>query len=56
MPTSIRPWLKMIEHADFLGEPQRMMRRQHIDQRAEADALRPLRDRGEEHARATASD
>ena len=25
---------QVIEHANFLGEPQRMMRREHIDQRA----------------------
>ena len=33
---------QMIEHADFFGEPQWMMRRQHIDQRAETDAARAL--------------
>ena len=36
---------EMIQHADFFGEPQRMMRRQHIDQRAEPDAARALGDR-----------
>ena len=30
---------QMIEHADFFGEPQRMMRRQYIDQRAERRRL-----------------
>ena len=42
---------QMIQHADFFGEPQRMMRRQHVDQRAEAQALGALRHRGQEHAR-----
>ena len=42
---------QMIEHTDFFGEPQRMMRRQHIDQRAEADAFGALGDSGKEHAR-----
>jgi hypothetical protein len=42
---------EMIQHADLLGESQRMMRRQHIDQCAEANARGALRDGGEEHAR-----
>src|SRR2546423_1441217 len=42
---------QMIQHADFFGEPQRMMRRQHIDQRAEPDTRGALRDRCEKHAR-----
>ena len=41
---------EMIQHADFFREPQRMMRREHIDQRAETDAARALGDGGQEHA------
>jgi len=44
------PLAQMIQHADFLGEPQRVVRRQHIDQRTETQALGPLRNRGEEYA------
>ena len=42
---------EVIQHADFLGEPQRVVRRQHVDQRAETDAARALGDGGQEHAR-----
>ncbi len=41
---------QMIEHADFFGEPQRMMGGQDVDQGAEADAPGALRHRGEKHA------
>ena len=46
------PAAHVIEHANFFVEPQRVVQRQHIDQRAEADAARALSERGEEHARA----
>src|ERR1700709_1271486 len=42
---------QMIEHADFFGQPQRMVRRQHIDQRTETQAFGPLRDCCEKDAR-----
>src|SRR5215471_11298536 len=42
---------QMIQHADLLGEPQRVMHRQHIDQRSEAQAFGSLRDGGEKDAR-----
>ena len=42
---------QMIEHADFFGEPQRVMRRQHIDQGAEAKASGALRNRRQKNAR-----
>ena len=42
---------QVIQHADFFGEPQRMVRRQHVDQRTEPQALGALRDRCEEDAR-----
>src|SRR5499426_3878905 len=41
---------ELIEHADLLHHPQRMMERKGIDQRTEAQALRALSDRGEENA------
>jgi hypothetical protein len=44
------PVAHLIEHADLLDHPQRMMQRQRIDQRAEAKVLRALGDRGEEDA------
>ena len=42
---------QMVEHADFLGEPERMMRRQHVDQRTEAQPPGALRHRSQKHAR-----
>ncbi len=44
------PAAQMIEHADFLDQPQRMMQRQRVDQRAEPKLPRALGDRGKEHA------
>ena len=44
------PAAHLIEHADFLDQPQRMVERQQIDQRAEAQGLRALRHRGEKQA------
>ena len=41
---------QMIQHADFFGKPQRMMRRQHVDQRAEPQAFGTLRHRRQKHA------
>jgi hypothetical protein len=40
----------LIEHADFLDHPQRMMQRQRVDERAEAKVLGALRHRGQEDA------
>ena len=44
------PAAHVIEHADFLQHPQRVMDRQRIDEGAEAQPLGALRDRREEHA------
>ena len=44
------PAAHLIEHADLLDHPQRMIERQRIDQRAKAQAFRALRDRSQEHA------
>ena len=41
---------ELVEHADFLDDPQRMMERKRVDQRAEAQRLRALGDRGQEYA------
>jgi hypothetical protein len=41
---------QMIEHADFFQHAQRMMQRQRIDERAEAQPFGALRDRREENA------
>ena len=35
----------LVEHADFFGQPQRMIERQRVDQRAEMQPLGALRDR-----------
>ncbi len=40
---------EVIEHADLFGEPERVMRGQHIDQRAQTNPPRALRDRRKEH-------
>ena len=40
----------LIEHAHFLDQPQRMIERQKINQRAEAQAAGALRGGGEEQA------
>ena len=40
---------EMIQHGNFLDQPQRMMQRQHVDAGAEAQSLRPLRGGGEEY-------
>jgi chaperone required for assembly of F1-ATPase len=45
------PTAELIKHADFLDQAQWMVQRQRIDQRAEAELLRALRDRGEKDAR-----
>ena len=45
------PAAHLVEHADFFGEPQRMIERERVDERPEAEPLRPLRDGGEEDAR-----
>ncbi len=42
---------ELVEHADFLDHPQRMMQRHRVDQRPEAQLPRALRDRGQEHIR-----
>src|SRR5215813_1804360 len=44
------PCAELVEHANLLRHPQRMVERKGIDQRTEAQALRALRDRGEENA------
>jgi hypothetical protein len=41
----------LVEHADLLDQPQRVIERQQIHHRPEAQALRPLRDGGQKHAR-----
>ena len=33
----------LVQHGDFLDQPQRIVKRQQIDQRTEPDAARPLR-------------
>jgi hypothetical protein len=40
----------LVQHADLIDQPQRMIQRQRVDQRAEAQALRALRDGGQIHA------
>ena len=45
------PAAQLVEHADFLDQPQRMIERQQINQRAEAQLLGALRQRGEENSR-----
>src|SRR5262249_13939075 len=42
---------EMIEHAQLFQQPQRMVERQEIEQRAEADAPRFARGGGKKHAR-----
>src|SRR6202042_3338889 len=42
---------QLIEHADFFDQPQRMIERQQINQRAEAQFCGALRQRGEENSR-----
>jgi hypothetical protein len=42
---------QMVQHADFLGQPQRVVSRQHVDQCAEPQALGTLRSGCEEDAR-----
>ena len=42
---------EVIEHAQLLQQPQRMVERQQIEQRAEADAPRFARGGGQKHAR-----
>ena len=44
------PAAQLVEHADFLDQPQRMIERQQIDQRAEAQFFGALRQRGEENS------
>ena len=44
------PMAEMIEHAQLLEQPQRMVEREKIEQRAEPDALCLARSSGEEHA------
>jgi len=41
---------QMIEHRNLFGETQRVIERQEIDQRTEAQPPRALRDRREKHA------
>ena len=45
------PAAQLIEHADFFDQPQRMIERQQIHQRAEAQLLGALRQRGKENSR-----
>ena len=40
---------QLVEHADLLDQPQRMVQRQRVDQRAEAQVPRALGHRGEEN-------
>jgi hypothetical protein len=44
------PPAELVEHANLLHHPQRMVERKGIDQRTEAQALRALSDCGEENA------
>ena len=44
------PAAHLVEHADLFDEPERMVERQRIDQRAEAKPPGPLGHRGQEHA------
>src|SRR5262249_37335691 len=41
------PAAQLIEHADLLDHPQRVIERQRVDQRTEAQPPRALRDSGE---------
>jgi len=50
MPSS-NPAAQLVEHADFFDQPQRMIERQQINQRAEAQLFGALRQRGEENSR-----
>ena len=45
------PAAQLVEHADFLDQPQRVMERHRPDQRTEPKPRRALRHSGEEHAR-----
>ena len=45
------PAAQVVEHADLLIKPQRMMQREDVDERTEFDSPRPLRHGGEKHAR-----
>ena len=49
-PSSKPSPAELVEHANLLHHPQRMVERKGIDQRTEAQALRALCDRGEENA------
>ena len=44
------PAAHLVEHADFLDQAQRMIKRQEIDQRAEAQPVGALRQRREENS------
>ena len=50
-PSSSLPAAHLVEHAYLLDQAQRRIQGQAIDRRPEAQALRPLRNGGEEHAR-----
>jgi hypothetical protein len=42
---------EVVEHADLFQQPQRMIERQQIQERAKADALGLARGRGKKHRR-----
>ncbi len=50
MPSFEPPAAQLIEHADFLDQAQRMIERQQINQRAEAQLFGALRQPGEENS------
>ena len=49
-PKSKRPAREVIEHADLLDQPQRVVERQAVDARAEPDTSGPLAGRRQEDA------
>ena len=42
---------ELVEDGDLLGEPQRLVHRQHVDERADPHRRGPLGQRGEEQVR-----
>ena len=49
-PVQKPPAAHLVEHADLVDQPQRVIERQQVDHRAEAQLFRPLRDGREKDA------
>ena len=49
-PIQKAPAAHLVEHADLIDQPQRVIERQQIDHRPKAQLPGPLRDGGQEHS------